>query len=262
MAKTGQDFTTYAGDAALPIFTVYAADGVTPLNISSVQNILWNAARDLASAAVLSKSKTAGSIAFVTDGSNGQFQVTLAGSDTAPLTGYYIHSAMIIDSSGNQTTVSLGRMQVGQAPIWTYSGDPSNSDRDAVRLAISDTDESSPLLFDSEIDYTLTQFANPLLAAAQLARTLAGKFAQKVNKSVGDLRISYSDIAKNYRALADDLQEQGEATGVQIYAGGTSKADMRAVASNSDRPHDPFRRKQFNIPNAADTAQIPGEDCE
>ena len=49
---------------------------------------------------------------------------------------------------------------------WTYSGDPSNSPKDAVRFWVEDTDSSAWQLSDQEINFVLTQYADPLMAAS------------------------------------------------------------------------------------------------
>lgn len=262
MTALNQDFTTYAGDAAYPRFTVRDAAGVV-IDISTVQEIAWNASRDLDSAPVLTKTKTGGGIQLISGGTGGIFQVNLAASDTQPLTAYYTHQATITDASGNVTTVALGRMQVGRAPIWTYSGDPRLSDRDAVRFYISDTDAANPLYYDGEIDYLLTKFPTPLFAAAQAARSLAAKFAGQVtSKKVGDLAITYAEKVKNYLALAASLQSQAEMAGAVLYSGGTSKSDMEAVAADSNRVPQPFSRGQFDITPQSQGPAVPPDSCE
>lgn len=262
MTAKNQDFATYQGDAALPVFTVLDENGA-PINLSTATQISWAAKRDAASSPVLAKTKSGGGISFVTDGSDGKFQVALTGVDTAALTGYYLHVASVTDALGNTSTVTLGRMQVGIAPVWTYSGDPSLNPRDAVRYYIGDTDSSNPQMFDGEIDYVLTQFPSPLYAAAQCARTMVTKVTKQVtSKKVGDLAISYSDAAKNWQTVADDLQAQAEMTGVSLYVGGISRADMAAVDGNQDRVKPPFSRKQFDIPGGTGVPSTGDErDC-
>ena len=259
MTATNQDFTVYAGDAAFPQFTVRDANG-TPIDISTAVQISWNASRDVQSAPVLVKNKTTGGIQLVGGGTGGVFQLNLSSSDTQVLTGYYIHEAAITDSSGNVSTVTLGRMQVGRAPIATYSGDPANSPRDKVRMLIGDTNPAKPNLLDPEIDSLLSNYPNPYLAAAAGCRSIAARLAQKVNKRVGDLSINYSDMVKNYTSLATQLQSEGQKIGVIPYSGGISKADIRAVNANTDRPKPPFKRKQFDNPQGANQTTGDGWD--
>lgn len=262
MTSVSQDFTVYAGDSALPVFTVVDGSGVA-IDISGVSQILWNAQRDLDSAAVLSKTKTAGEITFYTDGTDGKFKVWILPTDSAPLSNYYIHQAIITDQFGNVSTVTTGRLRIARQPIWTYSGNPSLSERDAVRFHIQDTDSANPLYYDGEIDYLLTKFPNPLYAAAQAARSLAAKFAGQVtSKRVGDLALTYAEKVKNYLALADALEMQADQTGAQLYSGGTSKSDMTAVAADSNRVPQPFSRGQFDITPQSEAPAVPPDGLE
>lgn len=252
MTDTSQDFTSYAGDAFQPTYTIYSdTANTTPLNLSTVLEITWTAQRDLSSAPVITKTKTGGGIVFVTDGSNGQVRINGLASDSQPLSGYYIIQLSIIDALSNTSTVATGRWRVGRAPIATYSGDPVNSTRDAVRMYIGDTDPATAKLQDSEIDYFVANYPSVLFAAAAAARNLAGRFARSASKRVGDLSIQLGEISKNYYDMADRLEAEAHKSGVTIYAGGTSIADMCAVNANSDRVKPSFTMKQFDIPDSS-----------
>lgn len=249
MAGNPQDFLVYAGDKANPSLTAFYPNG-TPIDLTGTTAAVWNCQRDLQSAAVLSKS-LAGAGIVIDGGTGGTFKLAFAAGDTGGLSGFYIHAAVFTLASGNVITGTLGRFQVGRAPIWSYSGDPANSDRDNVRSLIGDIIESDPLLMDPQIDSLLTQFGSPFYAAAQAARIIGAQFARKVNKKVGDLTISYSDLSKQYYELATQLNAQAGIIGTGMYAGGTSKSDMKANAMNSDRPTPPFRLHQFDNKGAA-----------
>lgn len=247
MTDINQGFATYNGDSQQPVYTIYSdAANTIPLNISAAAQITWRASRDPASAVVLTKTLTGSGIVFVTDGTDGKLYVNLVGANTSGLSGYYWISLTITDVSGNVKTVSVGRWQVAPTPAWTYSGDPSNSDRDAVRSWIGDTDPSSPLLMDSQIDFILTKFPNPMLAAANCCRSIGSTFSRKVSKRVGDLSINYSDMAKQFFTLAKELETQGNTFGLAPYSGGTSKSDMMTVDQNTDRVKPPFSLEQFD----------------
>lgn len=246
MAKANQNFTIYAGDAAQPIFSVVDSD-CDPLDISGVANIIWNTQRSLTDPVLLTKQLNPdGTIEMIGDGSGGQFTVTLTDADTAPLTGSYLHQAIIVDDQGNRTTVSVGRMSVGRAPAWSYSDDPANSPRDAVRAFVGDIDAAYPLLYDSQIDLCLSTYGGPLYAAAGAARMIGAQFSGRVTKRVGDMTINYSDLAKQFFALADELQGQAQVhSGATVFAGGTSRSQMKANLLNPDRPKSPFWLWQF-----------------
>ena len=75
---------------------------------------------------------------------------------------------------------------------WTYSRDPSVSDRDKVRFLIGDTDVDDQLISDEEIDWLLTEESSVTSASVRACETVAAKFARLADKSVGDLRLSLS----------------------------------------------------------------------
>jgi hypothetical protein len=240
-----QDFTTYSGDSANIALVAYDPELGTPFNLTGIADIVWNAARDAETAPVITKSMTGGNIT-VTNAAAGQFTLALVGADTTPLSAFYVHEARTTDDDGNVVSVTFGRMQVGRTPSWSYSGNPANSARDAVRNYIGDVVEATPQLMDPEIDYILVQYPNVLLAAAMCCRTLGNRYATKVNKRVGDLSINYSDIAKGYMDRADELERQGNMIGVTVYGGGISKSDALGNDMNPDRIKIPFRIRQFD----------------
>jgi len=82
----------------------------------------------------------------------------------------------------------------------------SLTDKDKVRFYIGDTDTNDQLLQDEEINFLLTETSNILLAASHAAKALAAKFSRQADKTVGDLRISLSQKAQTYMALAADLE--------------------------------------------------------
>lgn len=95
---------------------------------------------------------------------------------------------------------------------FTYSGDPSTSSRDQVRFLLGDTDGSSPLLQDAEIDWLLTQEHHIFLAAARAADTIAAKFTSEVNVSADGMSFNAKDIGDNYAKLAERLRATHKAT--------------------------------------------------
>jgi hypothetical protein len=124
----------------------------------------------------------------------------------------------------------------------TYSGNPSSSPLDEIRFLIGDTDLTDPRLTDSEIQYNivLVSGSNPpppnknFLAASYCAEAIAGKFSRMVDKSVGDLHISYSQLAKQYSALSLRLRSRAALASVPVYVGGLSKADKDLQRHDKD----------------------------
>jgi hypothetical protein len=244
MASVNQDFVTYAGDTVTPIFTVVDVNG-QPVNISTVTQITWTCFRSLQlSTPLITKTLTGGEITFTGIGTNGQFQVTILPADTQSLSGWYIHQASIADASGNQTTVTVGRMNVGLAPNWTYDdGSSATQDIYYVRGLIGDTIESDQLLSDQIIFASLDNYSTTELAAAECCRMIAARFARQVDVVQGELKTNYSNRRKAYMAQAVDLETRGMARGgAQAYAGGISAEDKIANVCDPDRVS-----PQFNI---------------
>lgn len=126
---------------------------------------------------------------------------------------------------------------------WTYDGDPSLSQRDEVRFLVGDTDTTDQLVTDEEIAYAIDQEANILLAAAKVAKAIMAKFARLVDKSVGDLKLNFSQRIDHYKELIDQLTERGmESAGVP-YAGGISIIDKQNREEDTDRVDPTFTRE-------------------
>lgn len=118
---------------------------------------------------------------------------------------------------------------------WTYAGDPSMSDRDAVRFLVGDTDTDDQLVTDEEIAWQLTEEADVYGAASTVAFAIAGRFARKADKSVGDLRVSFSQQVQQYRELAITLRQRQGQSLAEPYAGGISISGKRTVENDTDR---------------------------
>lgn len=131
--------------------------------------------------------------------------------------------------------------------MWSYSGDPSSSELDAIRFLVGDTDAEDPLVANEEIAYALSAEGSVQKAAARIARAIAARFARTADKQVGDLRISYSQRAAQYGSIANRLEAQADRSDVRVYAGGIGIADKDAVAQDSDRVRPAFERGRFDI---------------
>ena len=125
--------------------------------------------------------------------------------------------------------------------MWTYSGNPSSSPLDEVRFLIGDVDSTKPLIADEEINYNLAMVSDPqnpqsskFLSAAYCADAIAARSARSVDKSVGDLSLSYSQQAKAFKDMAQSLRNRATWLGVPIYAGGISRTDKAANYQEPD----------------------------
>lgn len=92
---------------------------------------------------------------------------------------------------------------------FTYSGDPSASDLDAVRFQLGDTDSDSYELEDAEITHALTVYDDDTLhACVYLASAVMGKYAGKLDRSVGPITLNYQSAYQRWSELYDKLVMQ------------------------------------------------------
>lgn len=234
VAASESDFLVYAGDSSYRIFQVLDVNG-DAYPLGGLANITIKVQRDLESAIVISKELGSG-VVLIGDGSTGQFRVDFDPADTVDLTAFYIYAARLIDGSGAVATGQLGRFQVGQAPIWTYSGDPRSSDKDAVRFLIGDTVSKDPLLQDAEILFALASSAGRYAAAATLCRSLAARMSREADVVDRDLRTALSTRARSFLRMAAEYENRSLFFGPGLpYAGGISIADKVLQEDNPDR---------------------------
>jgi len=122
----------------------------------------------------------------------------------------------------------------------------------SVRLLLGDTDTNDQQVKNEEIVFALAQSNdNVYYAAAWAARTISAQYARKVNTSLdGALSADYSNLSKQYSALAENLEYQGKKTSavVGIKAGGITKTAVDGVRANTDRIAPSFRRDRFRNP--------------
>lgn len=141
------------------------------------------------------------------------------------------------DETDLDTTTAAGRLNV-------------------VRLLVGDTDTTDQQLQDEEITFALSENGdNVYFAAAWASRTIGNKYSRQVDIDLdGQLAVKYSDLAKNYLKLAENLEYQGKKSGARlgVAAGGISRTDMEAIRENTDRVAPAFRRDQYdNPPNSS-----------
>jgi hypothetical protein len=147
---------------------------------------------------------------------------------------------------------------------WSY--DPTDLDTatssgrlNTVRLLVGDTETVDQQVQNEEITFGLSENGdNVYYAGAWVARAIASKYSRKVNTSLdGALKADYSDLAKQYKALADDLEYQGKTSGaaIGVLAGGITKSGIEAVRANTNRLEGSFRRDRFNNPPSYQTPE-------
>jgi hypothetical protein len=96
-----------------------------------------------------------------------------------------------------------------------YSGDPSDSELDAVRFWAQDTG-ATPFLSDPEITYVISFYENdssgnttvsPVLIAAACCDMIAAKYVGWVNINADGVSYSGDQLQQRYNALAAELRK-------------------------------------------------------
>lgn len=123
---------------------------------------------------------------------------------------------------------------------WTYSGDPSSSPRNELRYLIGDTDTADKQVQDEELDYHLTKNGNNAVSAAiDACEALAAKYARRVNREVGDLRIESERLMDHYIKLAKRLQKNKSIRGAAgIFIGNDPQQRLFSMGMMDETPRD------------------------
>lgn len=132
---------------------------------------------------------------------------------------------------------------------WTYSGDPSASQRDAVRFLIGDTITADQLLQDAEIDFCIAQQSGSYLAAAMACESICALYSRLADSSIGDVSQSMSQKSAQYSAKAEELRRRA-AINVLPGFGGISQSAKDDLNSDTDAVAQTFAKGLDDIPGA------------
>ncbi|MFA6719278.1 MAG: hypothetical protein WCS15_09360 [Prevotella sp.] len=147
--------------------------------------------------------------------------------------------------------------------MWTY--DPTDLDTstssgrlNVVRLLIGDTDTNDQIVQNEEITFALSEKSDNVYEASSLTcRFIASKYSSLVDTQLdGALQENYSDLADRYFKLSSRLSQMAYTEGgkaeLGVYAGGISKAAVRAARALPDRVSASFHLNQFSNPYASE----------
>jgi len=125
---------------------------------------------------------------------------------------------------------------------WNYSGDPSKSNKDAVRFHLGDTDNNHEQVNDEEIEYSLDQNSASISSTVlSLAIALRNKYAPYVNEKTDRVSIEYGKMYEHFKDLVIRLKKDSVVAAVP-YAGGISIADKTACQEDTDRVKPEFTK--------------------
>jgi hypothetical protein len=133
--------------------------------------------------------------------------------------------------------------------LWSYDlNNLATSEKDQVRMEISDTDQRNQLLQDEEIEQAISVEANFWGAVARCCEIISRQFLRKADVRLGRaMMITYTKQAEQYLAMAQKVR--AKALGTQIpYAGGIYIADKVAIAQNTGLVAPAFVRNMIQNP--------------
>jgi hypothetical protein len=122
--------------------------------------------------------------------------------------------------------------------VWSYSGDPADSNNDKVRFLCGQTSTADDVLItDEEVSFWVAEKPNVYHAAAAACDVLANRYSatQPKSEGYGKTRLDWSDRVDNLRRSAKALRQQANLEGVTPYVGGASVSDKQSVDLDSDR---------------------------
>jgi hypothetical protein len=130
---------------------------------------------------------------------------------------------------------------------WSYSGDPSASDKDAVRFLSGDTLPEDQLVSDEEIAYAVTTGGSHNVAAAIVCEAITARFSRLADSKVGPASAQCSQKAKHYRNRAQELRNLGAVCATPTF-GVQSKSEKSTLRDDSDAVQPWFERGQTDYP--------------
>lgn len=104
-----------------------------------------------------------------------------------------------------------------------------------MRFLLQDTASTGHELENEEIAYWLTAAGSPTAAALVIARAMFSRYAKRVDRQVGDLRVASGQRARLWQdVLAQIMTAAGALNPLEIYVGGLSRAELEADRADGD----------------------------
>jgi hypothetical protein len=117
---------------------------------------------------------------------------------------------------------------------FTY-GDPAQSPLWSLRFAIGDTNASSPMMTDAELNYLLLlNDGDEADAAVAAVVKIMAKLARLCDETVGSVSKSWSQMRDGYKDLLVDLRRIASSSGGMPFVGGISHTQNRLPYTNRD----------------------------
>lgn len=100
---------------------------------------------------------------------------------------------------------------------FSYSGDPSESELDAARFLIMDTNSAHPILQDEEIEYLIDLYGTrDDVLAYNLFRQAATNFSQSISRSLGPQSEDPTSRLNYYKTQAAEMKKRLIGKGITV----------------------------------------------
>ena len=120
---------------------------------------------------------------------------------------------------------------------WSYTGDPTSSDLDALRFLVSDTDEDSPVFTNEELEYLIDNYGeNQTALEYQVFRQAATKFARSIKRSLGPQSEDPSTRLSYYKERAAAAKAKLSAKGIYVPKYQAPKQFRKGMMDNPPAP--------------------------
>jgi hypothetical protein len=137
---------------------------------------------------------------------------------------------------------------------FSYNFRPADSNRDAVRFHIQDTDAATSFLHDEEIDYLLGVFGTNIDAVcAECCEIMASRYAKKQEVSVANYNMNMDSVYKKLMDRANDFRTNS-VTVDSFRAPAISKMIKQSIVDDTDNVRSSFSRDLMDNP----LASVPG----
>jgi hypothetical protein len=116
---------------------------------------------------------------------------------------------------------------------WTYSGNPADNARDALRFTIGDTNSLEPIMQDEELDYliTLYDYNQNVLMYQAFIRT-ATLFARDIKRSLGPQAEDPTERLKYFKEQANYYKGKLTVAGISLPVYNYPKIFHKGMQSN------------------------------
>lgn len=115
---------------------------------------------------------------------------------------------------------------------WTYSGDPSSTEKDEYRFLIGDTITNEPILQDGEIQYILDNVTGKDLRLLKLFEASYLFFTRDTEVTLGPLKERPLDRTKYAKEQLDYYRKKVRASGISLPVYSSEKIFSKGMHSN------------------------------